>query len=566
MQIMKFPEDVRGYYEKIDKNDPYRLQFEGLFRRDVVLSDSSAAYYVYIPQGAHYAGRAVLAVMDDGDKPESFLESTGWRQLADAESIVVLLAEAGQCSEYYEEFFKARRDEQYYTVNKATCYLAGYGTGSAVVIREALRHPSVWAGVLCCGDFGIAREELQEIGGKASDVDFIKKCSIPVPAWLWTENMTKEQENVAEYLKDADRSEYKENAGDSTEHYHPKRAVIDSLIDEQAGADLYVTRASQEQCRRPESTERIWKCLLSRSIRPVAIYNGNLRPYRSIQDWEADERTMELGAYRREWTEYIPSVARREPDRAVPLVVCFHGGNNNGFSAMYRTEWIKVAEARGFAVVFPTGAMRRRDDKNAVPHPAWNACGATDIEDDVAFVRALIEDVKGRYAIDASRIYATGHSMGACMCQRVLLTMPEIFAAGGATGGVLKGGFFGYFDSPGVVEGYKMPLWIILGENDRGGGDFKTNEKARANIEYWTRRDKTAPWDESCDYADGLYQNKVYHDEDGVPLVRFTTVRYKPHTSIPQDSWFFYDEFFSKFSRNEHGEVVYMNSRCVKNV
>lgn len=388
---------------------------------------------------------------------------------------------------------------------------------------------------------------------------------MPVPVWLWTKHLTDEQKAVMDYWKYADQSETEEWVNAKTRHYHPAASALNPQINEQTGADLYVTENSEQQGSMPDATLDIWKRFLSRTVRTVAIYNGDLRPYHTMEEWNAQKQYMDLGSYRREWYEYIPSAARRNPEQKIPMVVCFHGGNNDGFTAMYRTNWIQVAESRNFAVVFPTGALRRLAEKNVVPHPAWNACGAQDIEDDVLFISSLIEDVKKRYSIDTSRIYATGHSMGACMCQRVLLTMPEVFAAGAATGGVLKGGFFGYFDSPGVIEGYKMPLWIILGENDRGGGDFLSNEKARANIEYWTSRNKTMPLDQSCDYTDGLYWNKVYLDAAGVPLVRFTTVQYKPHTSTPQDSWFFYDEFFSKFSRNEHGEVVYMNKIIVKN-
>lgn len=507
-------------------------------------SGEMVPYYVYIPRSVQHSERAVLIVPDEGESADLFLEKSGWRAVADREAVVILLAQGGQEEDYYHAFFEERKNQQYFTVNKATCYLAGYGTGSRIIQKEILSRSQLWAGALCCGDFGVPETELKTVGEQESDVPFIKKSQVPVPVWLWTKQLTKEQNEVLDYWKHANQSADAEWVDEKTRHYHPAASALNPLINEQTGADLYLTEDCELQGCMPDATQEIWKRFLSRTVRTVAVYNGDLRPYHTMEDWHAEKHYMEHGNYRREWYEYIPSAARRDPDRKIPLVVCFHGGDNNGFTAMYRTNWIQVAESRNFAVVFPTGAMRRRADKNAVPHPAWNACGAQDIEDDVSFVRSLIEDVKKRYFIDSSRIYATGHSMSACMCQRVLLTMPEVFAAGAATGGVLKGGFFGYYDSPGVVEGYKMPLWIVLGENDRGGGDFSSNEKARANIEYWTERNETMPWNQGCDYTDGLYWNKVYLDESGVPLVRFTTVQYKPHTSTPQDFWFFYDEFF----------------------
>lgn len=565
MEIKQFPCDLSGSYEKIDKHDPYKLLFTGLYQNEVSCGEKEIPYYVYIPQSAHHSERAVLIVLDQGESANLFLEKSGWLAVADRDAVVIMLAQGGQEESYYRAFFEERKNQQHFTVNKATCYLAGYGTGSRIVQKEILSRPQLWAGALCCGDFGVKEADLKKAGEQDSDVSFIKKNQVPVPIWLWTEHLTDEQGAVVSYWKCANQSEYKEWVDKNTSHWHPAVSALNPLINEQNGADLYVTENSELQGSMANATQKIWKYLFSRMVRTVAIYNGDLRPYHTAENWHAEKKYMDFGSYRREWYEYIPSAARRNPEQKIPLVVCFHGGNNNGFTAMYRTNWIQVAESRNFAVIFPTGALRRLTEKNAVPHPAWNASGAQNIEDDVQFVRSLIENVEKRYSIDLSRIYATGHSMGACMCQRVLLTMPEVFAAGGATGGVLKGGFFGYFDSPGVTEGYKMPLWIILGENDRGGGDFNSNEKARANIEYWTSRNNTMPWNESCDYTDGLYRNKVYLDSVGVPLVRFTTVQYKPHTSIPQDSWFFYDEFFSKFSRNEQGEVVYMKKIVVEN-
>lgn len=565
MEIKKFPDDLSGAYELIDKQDPYRILFQGLYQRSIPNGENTEQYYVYIPQKAYHSDRAVLIVMDRESSVDECLKKTGWLDIAEKDSVILFLAKGNQGEAYYHKFFEERRDQKYYTINKAVCYLVGYGTGSLVVQKEIVNRPQLWAGAVCFQNFGLDQEYLVEIGSQESDVSFVKKNQVPMPLWLWTDEMTKTQEQVVHYWKEANQIGTEEYIDETTIHYHPAANTLNSLINEQTGADLYVTVDVGRSFETPECTSRIWESFLSRTIRTVAIYNGDLRPYRTAEDWHAQRQTIDLGGYCREWYEYIPTAAKRNPDQKIPLVVCFHGGDNNGFTAMYRTEWIKVAECRNFAVVFPTGALRRRAEKNAVPHPAWNACGAQDIEDDVTFVRTVIENIEGRYAIDASRIYATGHSMGACMCQRVLLTMPEIFAAGAATGGVLKGGFFGYYDSPGVVEGYKMPIWIILGENDRGGGDFATNEKARLNIEYWTERNETSAWDDSCDYTDGLYWNKVYLDPVGVPFVRFTTVQYKPHTSIPQDSWFFYDEFFSKFSRNEAGESVYMKKIIVKN-
>ena len=40
-------------------------------------------------------------------------------------------------------------------------------------------------------------------------------------------------------------------------------------------------------------------------------------------------------------------------------------------------------------------------------------------------------------------------------------------------------------------------------------------------------------------------------------MVRYTTTLEKPHAITPQDPWFYYDEFFCRFSRGETGELYY---------
>lgn len=175
MEIKKFTKDLSGCYEMIDKADPYRFLFTGLYQTDLKTDEEMVPYYVYIPGSAHYSERAVLIVLDDGESADVFLEKSGWRAVADRDSVVILLAEGGQEEGYYRAFFEERKNQQYFTVNKATCYLAGYGTGSRTVQKEILSRPQLWTGAFCCGDFGVHEAELKKTGEQESDVPFIKK-------------------------------------------------------------------------------------------------------------------------------------------------------------------------------------------------------------------------------------------------------------------------------------------------------------------------------------------------------------------------------------------------------
>lgn len=108
-------------------------------------------------------------------------------------------------------------------------------------------------------------------------------------------------------------------------------------------------------------------------------------------------------------------------DRRVPLVLRFHGLNGNGSHEINSTGYRDVANREGFILVAPSG-----------DGGAWNVgtCCTNDRSiDDVAFAKAIVEDVKKVANIDESRIYATGFSMGGGMTHYLACHASDVFAA-----------------------------------------------------------------------------------------------------------------------------------------
>ncbi len=89
------------------------------------------------------------------------------------------------------------------------------------------------------------------------------------------------------------------------------------------------------------------------------------------------------------------------PGRAVPLVLAFHGGGTHAWSMPGLTHFDPLADRDGFLVAYPDGLDRR-----------WNDGREMSTADDVAFVRAVIEDIERAHDVDPRRIYATGISNG----------------------------------------------------------------------------------------------------------------------------------------------------------
>ncbi|MFH5835520.1 prolyl oligopeptidase family serine peptidase [Proteiniclasticum sp. C24MP] len=77
-------------------------------------------------------------------------------------------------------------------------------------------------------------------------------------------------------------------------------------------------------------------------------------------------------------------------------------------------------------------------------------------------LKLLVDDITGKYNIDASRIYITGLSMGGYGTYEMLTRYPDLFAAGiPICGGI--GSMYARMNMPVLKE---IPLWIFHGEKD----------------------------------------------------------------------------------------------------
>ena len=137
--------------------------------------------------------------------------------------------------------------------------------------------------------------------------------------------------------------------------------------------------------------------------------------------------SVQTGGRTRRYIVHIPP--QPTAHRPLPVILSFHGG---GGTAQAQQEYVRtdtLADREGFIVVYPegTGVLPRRLH-------TWNAgtcCGyAHDHKvDDVAFVRALLDDLAKRVQIDQRRVYATGLSNGGMMSYRLAAELGDRIAA-----------------------------------------------------------------------------------------------------------------------------------------
>jgi polyhydroxybutyrate depolymerase len=132
-----------------------------------------------------------------------------------------------------------------------------------------------------------------------------------------------------------------------------------------------------------------------------------------------DVRTVQAGGMRREYVLDLPP----GDERPVGLIIAFHGGYGTPTTFADSTELADAAGRHGFAVALPRSVGR-----------SWNAgdcCGPAHRRgiDDIAFVRALLADVREAVPVDRRRVFVTGISTGGKMAYRTACQMTADFAA-----------------------------------------------------------------------------------------------------------------------------------------
>jgi polyhydroxybutyrate depolymerase len=172
-----------------------------------------------------------------------------------------------------------------------------------------------------------------------------------------------------------------------------------------------------------------------------------------------------------------------------PLVLVFHGGTDTPENMERISGFSALADREGFIVAYPAALKENWADGR----------GASVAEergiDDVAFTRAIVADIRKRYAIDAKRIYATGPSNGGIFSHKLGCEAADLFAAIGPVIGTLASNELPHCKPAATIpvvsiQGVADPLMPFAG-GDEGGphhlGRGGRIESARATQQFWAK-------------------------------------------------------------------------------
>lgn len=156
--------------------------------------------------------------------------------------------------------------------------------------------------------------------------------------------------------------------------------------------------------------------------------------------------TFTVGNTERHGVVYIPNsypdsnniengaagVATAQP---VPLMVLFHGLNDNCEHFLNATGFLPYAEKHGIAIASACGSQ-------GYLGTAWNSgmcCGFSGEEpDDIGFAQLIVSTMRQAICVDERKVMAVGFSNGAMLAEVLACEAPDVFQAAVSIGGVVE--------------------------------------------------------------------------------------------------------------------------------
>ena len=252
--------------------------------------------------------------------------------------------------------------------------------------------------------------------------------------------------------------------------------------------------------------------------------------------------TIHVGERERRYTVHVPP--GYDGRKAVPVVVMLHGGGGTGRAAATETGWGAKADQAGFLAVFPEALARdpAKPSSFAGNPQLWNDGSerfytGQKAPDDVAFLNAMLDDVRARFSVDRARIFVTGFSNGASMTFRIGAEASKRIAAIAPVAGAC-------WIEPGKLE-RPVPMCYITGTADPlnlidggvpklafGGSDkirSKPKPPVRDSIQKWAKAVGCPETPARASEASGVRTETYGPGRDGAEVV-YITVEGLGHT------------------------------------
>lgn len=572
MVANRFPQDV-GTLE-VDRTEQKRCLFSGLFEEELELNGTVRKFYTYLTPGLLYNQRCLVVAPPDEVDPLDYLETSGWMALADREKIFLHVlapleggwAMDGSDADYMNKVYTQIQARNYYVTMQDNIYAVGLGRGAAVAQQAAMKMTSEWSGLATFGDLDSAAMLNAEVCAGAESTGgtelIISAAKTQLPVWmLWRENSGANAQVCRYWMAQNDSDGEPFSNAFADEIYFPSTVCKTSQINEEKIAQVRVTNGFTGE---PDSAliAAVWG-YIGKARRHRCFGTKTLRIFEDPVEYGAEFHTMEHEGFTRLWYEYVPDRVKKSAD-PVPLVVVLHGRGGSAESFMDLSGMNRVAEERGFIAVFPESSIYQQCPGGLPNVLSWGGQYQGRQMDSAEFILAVVDDVKARRNIDASRVYLCGQSSGGMMTAQMALRAPNVFAAASPWSSLIN---------PQRQEPFPetihpaIPLMFLFGNHDWLCADPENGE-----LEYRVKK-RVADFLRSVIKIYGLNETPlrytcgeidyyVYRNAKNVPMLTVGSVKNMSHANYPKESWIAYDEFMCQFSRREDGTLLYMGEEA----
>jgi len=523
--------------ESIPATDPSKgiqAPIRGYYEQDITVSNEiTRTAKVYISENAKYGDYFVILNAPAGERTTSFLQDSGWMDLADENCFNLFVLEPAngtwgtdiEESAYMAAAYKTLMDGLYY--RPAGCYYAvGYGDAGRLLQQLVMKNPLTIASAAFIDASNISSEYLTEAGDSNCDTKTNVTCrEVPTPVWIISEEMNENTINVINYWKYANGSQQ-----ESVDF------ALESKVFKQGGtrtraftndADIcqVAVKEGKVDIKDANLAKTIYEQFLSKYLTYGSVATGWMTGERT--DYDAlgvETKTFTLDGYEREYMVYVPDSVRNS---MTPVPVVFAApGSGSADAVMFDTSmWWKTAQAQHFIVVTVTAVPGERAAAK-IGTIGWDTSG----ERDIAYVAKVVEAIKQDYPIaDASRIYFTGQSQGCVFVSHVGTKLPELFAAFAGTSGPLY--------NVEITDQAQVPYYLLLGEFDNSHWNYsEAGSQVRTQLEYWININQAGDIDQPVnDVTNGRYQTLTWENSDGIPMVQLTRTFGRGHSTIADE-------------------------------
>jgi len=257
------------------------------------------------------------------------------------------------------------------------------------------------------------------------------------------------------------------------------------------------------------------------------------------------QKSLLYGGWERTYYVHVPP--GYNGSHLAPLVVMLHGARGSGLEAEAQTGWSDLADSNGFIVAYPDGGpwWNVYDWGGPTTLPPSSLGISPILRDDSGFLLAMINQLKSDYAIDATRVYMTGFSIGASMTITCAFKFADVFAAVAPVSSAWMTNDFMYSIDPHSVPQPKLPIPVYLWRGDLES--WPSFEEDQSQTQYWIALDHAS--NVPTTMVSGIYKTQIY--TGGSAEVRHTEIAGRGHSTsydhtTAQMIWL---DFFARFSR-----------------